>query len=117
MGSDALPPLQQFILFVAEMIRNAFLQQNAFDPTDKYCSPEKQIRLLKIILDFYQKGGELVKKGITVKQIAAVNEVSEMVRLKSEVSNREPERFDHFTEKLMQSLNRLDSNESTGGKS
>ena len=106
-GSDALPPLQQFILFVAEMIKNAFLQQNAFDPMDKFCSPEKQIRLLKAILDLYQRGSDLVRAGVSVKDIAALGAVSEMVRLKSEVPNRELERFDAYGKKLASELDSL----------
>jgi len=106
-GSDALPPAQQFILFVAEMIKNAFLQQNAFDAQDKYCSPEKQLRLLKAILDLYHRGSELLKKGVTVKEIAGLGVVSEMVRLKSEVPNRELNLFDSYVQKLNQGLDSL----------
>jgi V/A-type H+-transporting ATPase subunit A len=114
-GSDALPPAQQFILFVAEMIKNAFLQQDAFDPTDKYCSPEKQIKLLKTILEMHHRGVELLKTGVTVKQIAALEAVSEMVRLKSEVPNRELERIDTYGKRLAQSLDSLKAPGSGGG--
>ncbi|HSD94010.1 MAG TPA: V-type ATP synthase subunit A [Syntrophales bacterium] len=114
-GSDALPPAQQFILFVAEMIKNAFLQQDAFDPTDKYCSPEKQIKLLKTILEMHHRGVELLKTGVTVKQIAALEAVSEMVRLKSEVPNRELERIDAYGKRLAQSLDSLKAPGSGGG--
>jgi V/A-type H+-transporting ATPase subunit A len=106
-GSDAMPPLQQFTLFVAEMIKNAFLQQNSFDPVDKYCSPEKQLKLLKAILDLYTKGAELVKGGTTAKEIAALDVVSEMVRLKSEIPNNELERIDDYRKRLAQGLDSL----------
>jgi V/A-type H+/Na+-transporting ATPase subunit A len=114
-GSDALPPGQQFVLFVAEMIKNAFLQQNAFDATDKYCSPEKQLKLLKAILDLYKKGGEILKKGVSVKDITALDIVSEMVRLKSEVSNRDLDQFDAYGKKLTQGLDSLKAPETAGG--
>jgi len=106
-GSDAMPPPQQFTLFVAEMIKNAFLQQNSFDPIDKYCSPEKQLKLLKAILDLYTKGGELVQGGTTVKELAALDVVSEMVRLKSEIPNTELERIDDYRTRLAQGLDSL----------
>jgi V/A-type H+-transporting ATPase subunit A len=99
-GTDALPSSQQFILFIAEMIKNAFLQQNAFDPIDKYCEPEKQLKLLKTILDLYKKGAELVQAGISVMDIAALVVVSEMVRLKSEVPNEETERIEEYGKRL-----------------
>lgn len=113
-GSDALPPGQQFTLFVGEMIKNAFLQQNAFDQTDKYCSPEKQIRLLKTILELHHRGTELLKKGVTVKEISSLDAVSEMVRLKSEVPNKELDRFDAYITKLNQGLDSLKAQEAVG---
>ena len=47
-GPDALPPGQQLVLFTAELVKNAFLQQNSFDEVDMYCSPEKQAAMLRI---------------------------------------------------------------------
>jgi V/A-type H+-transporting ATPase subunit A len=114
-GSDALPPAQQFILFVAEMIKNAFLQQNAFDPMDKYCSPEKQLKLLKAILDLHHRGTDLLKTDVTVREIAALDVVSEMVRLKSEVPNSELDRIDAYGKRLAQGLNSLKAQETAGG--
>jgi len=114
-GSDALPPGQQFVLFVAEMIKNAFLQQNAFDAIDKYCSPEKQLKLLKAILDLNKKGVEILKKGVSVKEITALDVVSEMVRLKSEVPNRDLDQFDAYGKRLSQGLDSLKAPETAGG--
>ncbi|HOO46381.1 MAG TPA: V-type ATP synthase subunit A [Deltaproteobacteria bacterium] len=106
-GTDALPPSQQFVLFVAEIIKNAFLQQNSFDPVDKFCSPEKQIRLLKSILLLYKKGAELIQTGITTKEIASMDVVSEMVRLKSEVQNREVDMIDEYGRRLSVALDSM----------
>lgn len=103
-GSDALPPAEQFILFCAETIKNAFLQQNSFDPQDKFCSPEKQLKLLKCLLNLYQKGLERVQAGVPVRNIAALAVVSEIVRLKSEISNRELEKIDAYEQRLEQEL-------------
>ena len=112
-GTDALPRVQQFILSVAEMIKNAFLQQNSFDRIDKYCSPEKQLKLLKTILDFYQKGLELIHIGLSVKDIMALDAVSEIVRLKSEVPNDKIERIDEYGTRLASELDSL--RETTAG--
>lgn len=106
-GTDALPPGQQFTLLVAEMIKNAFLQQNSFDPVDKYCGPEKQIKLLKTILDIYRKGKDLVQAGISVKEIAALDAVSEVVRLKSDVPDNQTEQIDEFAKRLVRGFEAL----------
>jgi V/A-type H+-transporting ATPase subunit A len=103
-GSDALPPSEQYILFCAEMIKNAFLQQNSFDPQDKFCSPEKQLKLLKSLLILYKKGLELVQAGIAVKDIAALDVVSEIVRLKSEIPDKELTRIDEYITRMEQGL-------------
>ncbi len=103
-GSDALPPAQQYILFCAETIKNAFLQQNSFDPEDKFCSPEKQIRILTGLLALYRRGLELVQQGVSVKQIAALDAVSGLVRLKSEIPNRDLSGIDAHLQRLDKSL-------------
>lgn len=109
-GTDALPSTQQFILFLAEMIKNAFLQQNSFDPIDKYCSAEKQLGLLKAIMDLYKKGTELINDGLSVKDIASLDVVSEMVRLKSEIPNNETGKIDEYRKKLASGLDSLKKN-------
>jgi V/A-type H+-transporting ATPase subunit A len=108
-GSDALPPAEQYILFCAEMIKNAFLQQNSFDPQDKFCSPEKQLKLLKSLLYLYKKGLEQVHAGVSVKEIAALDVVSEIVRLKSEIPNMELAKIDTYVKRLEQALAALQS--------
>lgn len=103
-GSDALPPAQQYVLFCAETIKNAFLQQNSFDPQDKFCSPEKQLKILKVLLYLYNKGMEHIQAGAMVKDIAALAVVSEIVRLKSEIPNQELERIDEYAKRLESEL-------------
>src|SRR2546426_10753789 len=45
-GADALPPDQQLTLEVARMIRDIFLQHNAYHPVDSFCPPERQFKLI-----------------------------------------------------------------------
>ncbi|MGV8073548.1 MAG: V-type ATP synthase subunit A [Syntrophobacteraceae bacterium] len=103
-GSDALPTSEQYILFCAETIKNAFLQQNSCDPRDKFCSPEKQLKLLKILLYLFKNGMEQVHAGIHIKDIAALDVVSEIVRLKSEIPNWELEKLDAYKKRLEEAL-------------
>lgn len=103
-GSDALPPSEQYILFCAETVKNAFLQQNSFDPQDKFCSPEKQLKILASLLCLYQKGLEQVRAGVAVKDIAALDVVAQIVRLKSEIPNQELDKIDEYMKRLEQKL-------------
>ena len=63
-GPDVLPDEQKLILFVAEIIKDGFLAQSAFDENDAYCSPEKQVALLSIMLNLYHRGRDLIQEGV-----------------------------------------------------
>lgn len=106
-GPDALPEDQRFILFCAEIIKNAFLQQNSFDPKDMYCSPDKQIKLLKTIIYFFREGKELLLHGLELSSLLSLDAVAEIVRLKSEIGNDEIEKIDAFIQRLESRLNSL----------
>jgi V/A-type H+-transporting ATPase subunit A len=51
-GKDALSPADQLTLETAKMIREDFLQQNAFVDIDSFSSYDRQSRLMQIILDY-----------------------------------------------------------------
>jgi len=59
-GPDALPDSQKLILFIAEIFKDGFLTQSAFDETDMYCAPERQVALLRIFLTLYRRGRDLI---------------------------------------------------------
>ncbi|RKX99211.1 MAG: V-type ATP synthase subunit A [Spirochaetes bacterium] len=99
-GPDALPDSQKFILEVCKMFKVAFLQQNAFDKIDTYTVPEKQWRMLKIIVLFYKKGDNLLKSGFTLQQIKEFPVYNEIYRMKYSYSNEEIDKFDAIIEKI-----------------
>ncbi|MCQ2597431.1 MAG: V-type ATP synthase subunit A [Treponema sp.] len=86
-GPDALPDSERLVLKVADMIKNGFLQQNAFDDVDKYCSTEKQIDILELIMDFYAKALEALKKGYALPKIIGMPVCNELVRIKYDYPN------------------------------
>ena len=55
-GFDALGRKEQLILETARMIREDFLQQDAFREVDRYTSPKKQAQMLQVILSWYRRG-------------------------------------------------------------
>lgn len=99
-GPDALPAEQRFLLQCAELIKNGFLQQNAFDPKDMYSSPQKQMKLLKIMIKFFREGSKLLAAGVDLKDILDMPYMSELIRIKSEVGNDEHDLIDKFEERL-----------------
>jgi V/A-type H+-transporting ATPase subunit A len=86
-GPDALPDTQRLILLCADMIKNGFLQQNAFDDIDMYSAPEKQVFILKLMMDFYHRALEIIKAGAPLLKIRALESLNMIVRIKSRVAN------------------------------
>ena len=81
-GPDALPPSEKIVLETARMIKEDFLQQNAYHETDSFCSLEKQYLMLKTILRFYDKANELYRRGDSVTDIFEHDIVTKVARMK-----------------------------------
>tara|TARA_Y100000310_G_scaffold345306_1_gene463574 strand:+ start:678 stop:2585 length:1908 start_codon:yes stop_codon:yes gene_type:complete len=58
-GIDSLPASQQLLLFIARLIREDFLQQNAFHQEDTFCPLKKQLLMIKGIFQFYESAAKL----------------------------------------------------------
>ncbi|OYT34499.1 MAG: V-type ATP synthase subunit A [Candidatus Aenigmarchaeota archaeon ex4484_52] len=68
-GSDALPEKQQITLEIARLLREFFLQQNAFHKTDAYSSLDKTNAILETILWVEKKALETLELGVCAKDI------------------------------------------------
>lgn len=86
-GSDVLPDSQKATLEVAKVIRQGFLQQNAFHKEDTYVPLEKQERMMDIILYLNDKLHELVERSIPVSKFAQTGVSDEIIRIKYTVKN------------------------------
>ncbi|MCJ7825963.1 MAG: V-type ATP synthase subunit A, partial [Anaerolineales bacterium] len=106
-GPDVLPDTQRIVLETCTMFKNAFLQQNSFDKIDMYCVPEKQVKMLQVILEFYELGLENIKKGATIHQIKKMEVISDIMRMKFSVGNDEIEKIDEIRDKLNRSMQRI----------
>ncbi|ACV24289.1 ATP synthase subunit A [Methanocaldococcus fervens] len=81
-GPDALPDRERVILEVARMLREDFLQQDAFDEVDTYCPPMKQYLMLKIIMNFYYEALKAVERGVEPAKILKVSVKQDIARMK-----------------------------------
>ena len=81
-GPDALPDSQQVVLQTSRMLREDFLQQNAFDDVDTYCPPAKQADMLRTILLFNKEAQAAVARGGDIKKIDALPVKEEIARMK-----------------------------------
>ncbi len=76
-GSDALPESEQVTIEVARMIREIFLQQNAYDAVDTFCDMKKQYDMLKSIKTFAELAYAAQIAGVSPTQINGVKAKNE----------------------------------------
>ncbi|MCW3129549.1 MAG: V-type ATP synthase subunit A [Methanophagales archaeon] len=81
-GADALPARERGTLEVARMIREDFLQQNAYHEVDSFCSLEKQYLMAKIILQWYNGAIEAIESGIAVEKLERMRVKDAIARMK-----------------------------------
>ena len=107
-GPDALPDSERLVLTAAEMIKNGFLQQNAFDDIDVYSVPDKQIQILLLIMDFYEKSLAVIKQGAPLLKIMQLPVREEIIRIKTSVPNDKLEMINDVKSHLEQQLGELE---------
>lgn len=106
-GSDVLPDAQKLILFIAEILKDGFLAQSAFDENDMYCTPERQIALLRIILTLYRRGRDLIQAGVPLAKLRELPCVPQVMRAKSAIGNNEPEKLSELDKRVGEELDAL----------
>lgn len=83
-GSDALPEDQQLTLEISRMVREYFLQQNAFHEVDTFCPMDKQYRLLKAISGWGDKAQTALESGVPMSDILKTESKDELAKVKFE---------------------------------
>ena len=107
-GPDALPDEQRLVLITADLIKSGFLQQSSFDEIDKYCSPEKQVLLLRSIMEFHRRAELSIKAGAPLVKITSMPIREKLSRLKSTVPNEKPEELRAAERELAAAFDELD---------
>ena len=82
-GKDSLSPADQLTLETAKMVREDFLQQNAFMDVDSYSSHDRQMRLLGLIIDYDRLAREAVAKGARLTDLLSIPAKEQIGRAKS----------------------------------
>ena len=79
-GSDALPVDQQLTLEVARMIREFFLQQNAFHDVDTYSDLKLQYNMAKAILSFQEESKKAIAGGAALEDVVNIPARTDLMR-------------------------------------
>ncbi|NLE24823.1 MAG: V-type ATP synthase subunit A [Clostridiaceae bacterium] len=106
-GIDALSSTDRVTLEAARSIREDYLQQNAFNEEDTYTTLDKQFRMLKIILAFYEKSQEAVKKGVDIKGLFSMPVREKISRMKYIPQTEGSKPFDELEDELSKQVESL----------
>lgn len=96
-GPDALPERERAVLESARIMREDLLQQFAFHEVDTYCPVEKQLGMLKLVLEFYRNSVEAARRGVPVSEILKLpikEQIAGMKRLPHEKFTKELEKME-----------------------
>ena len=98
LGPEALPDEEKLILEIARMIKIGFLQQNSYDAVDSYCSPQKQVKLMQLMVTFHEEALNALRNGVTLAQVRASPLIPRILRAKFEVKESELDKLDELLE-------------------
>jgi V/A-type H+-transporting ATPase subunit A len=106
-GEENLPEDQQLILFIAKLIKEGFLIQNAFDDIDNYISTKKLLGQIKIILLLYKEAKELLTKGVIIEEIKDLESLDDILRISKSIPNENFNKIIEIKEKLIKEIKNL----------
>jgi V/A-type H+-transporting ATPase subunit A len=108
-GPDALPYAERMVLETSRLVREGILQQNATDPVDAYSPIEKQIRMLELVLYFHDRGMSIIKRGAPINLIHDLPVVDQLIRMKSNITNDQLEKFEDVQKAIDEQMSQLDA--------
>ena len=71
-GMDALSPGDRLKMEAARSIREDFLHQNSFHEIDTYTSLKKQYMLMKLVNAFYDRAGDALSQGASLRKLISM---------------------------------------------
>jgi V/A-type H+-transporting ATPase subunit A len=101
LGPESLPDEEKLILDAARMIQLGFLQQNAYDDIDAYCSPEKQVKMLKMFVTYYDEALKALRTGVPLSRIRGMQVISKMLRAKFAIKSTEIDKLDALNAEML----------------
>ena len=100
-GLESLSERDRLTMMTAKMLREDFLQQNAFDDVDTFTSREKQYRMLELILTFEKEARRAMKLGSYYAEIIdGTEDVRDRIARSKYIPESEIARFDEIREQI-----------------
>ncbi|HRV70845.1 MAG TPA: V-type ATP synthase subunit A [Thermovirgaceae bacterium] len=108
-GRDALSEEDKWQIEMGEIVRVGFLQQNAFDPLDAFCSTEKQMGFTKTLMDLNALVSERLGKGVFHYQIQELGLVRKVLSLRKVGEKEFPAASSKWLDEVERSLEKVES--------
>ena len=99
-GADVLPDEQKLIIEICRTIRVGFLQQNCFHKDDTYVSLEKQLKMMRVILQLYHKAKRVIAVQVPISQIIATGLFDKLSKMKYDIPNDDLSLFDEYEKEI-----------------
>jgi V/A-type H+-transporting ATPase subunit A len=99
-GADMLPEDDKLTLLIAEMIRESYLIQYAFDPVETYCPPIKQYGMMVLLNYFYERAHGAVKSGTGAQLIRNLPVRTQLARMGGLSEDEWPDRFRQIEQEI-----------------
>lgn len=107
LGADSLAPPQRVVLATGRLLREDFLQQNAFDEVDAYCSLPKQHAMLGVIRAAHEAMSEAVERGVSAEAASSVSSLSEISRMRYWTDEEVEQRAGPLAERIREEVGEL----------
>jgi len=102
-GIDALAADDRLLMQAAKMIREDFLHQNAFDERDTYTSLKKQLRMIALILHYYDQARPALGKGASLDKLLKLDVLEEVAKAKL-IPEDNPGEFDAIASRISDAI-------------
>ena len=93
-GPDSLQDDDRLILETANLIKESFLQQSAFDESDAYCTLIRQYIMMSAIKKFFETANKIVKEKKSFSEVSDLKERKLILELKEHSDDEILEKFD-----------------------
>src|ERR671917_487906 len=111
LGPEALPDEEKLVLEVARMIKIGILQQNSFNKVDTYCSPQKQLKQVRLMVQFYKNSQKALRDGASLIDIRAMPVITTLLKAKFEVTDEEVSKLDTMEQEMNDQFSKLGQRE------
>ncbi|MGN0173000.1 MAG: V-type ATP synthase subunit A [Acutalibacteraceae bacterium] len=99
-GMDALSAPDRLKLETARSIREDFLHQNAFHEIDTYTSLNKQYKMMRLIMSYYDNALEGLQKGASIDSLVALPVREDIGRIKYATEDKVDSEYERIEQKI-----------------